>query len=206
MDERIEHGDDSSTVARSAFGRREMLQRTGFVVGAAALWATPVVQTIGMRPAAASIVILDACPEQRDSGQPSDLTWRVTPRNASDQFNTPSNPGDWDDPDNAAVISGDLGCLGPDWVVDVEVFVNSKNIGGSPLSYPGLDSTNATFTVPGKPGAWTSFRITVVSGGEEGCAEGTVQTIEEIHTSCSQPLEVGFWWGSIDLVTVGATS
>ena len=42
------------TAEPDGISRRDMLRRSGFVVGAAALWATPVVQTVGLRPAAAT--------------------------------------------------------------------------------------------------------------------------------------------------------
>ena len=38
----------------SDLSRRKMLQRSAFVVGAAAVWSTPIVQTLGQRPAAAT--------------------------------------------------------------------------------------------------------------------------------------------------------
>ena len=38
----------------SDLSRRTMLQRSAFVVGAAAVWSTPIVQTLGQRPAAAT--------------------------------------------------------------------------------------------------------------------------------------------------------
>ena len=41
-------------LASSDLSRRKMLQRSAFVVGAAAVWSTPIVQTLGQRPAAAN--------------------------------------------------------------------------------------------------------------------------------------------------------
>ena len=38
----------------SDISRRKMLQRSAFVVGAAAVWSTPIVQSLGQRPAAAN--------------------------------------------------------------------------------------------------------------------------------------------------------
>ncbi len=183
MDEHVEHVADTTA---GAVSRREMLQRTGFVVGAAALWATPIVQTVGMRPAAAT-TDTDACP---DGGMPLSLTWRYVPSACNVAVLEPGN--------DVVLRSGCCDLTGNPGRVKIEFWRNDSQASGEDPEWSTEVGPNETFTPPalyanGKVGPNNSFRIMPVD--DPDCVQRF-----RVHTSCSQPLNVGDRFLSIQLV------
>ena len=188
MDDRTQNVDESASVASNGFGRREMLQRTGFVVGAAALWATPVVQTIGMRPAAAT-EIADFCPQ--NEGSITRLILRYTakgcdnlvPSTASGrQRSCVGDTGPLQDPAFVVVNVGSCGGSGPDGA-GTETFADMAT------SFETLIDSG----IPQSPQACTRFRVYTDS------TRGTLLADELIHTSCSEELNLGEQYGPLQI-------
>lgn len=196
MDDRIDQTDGASAV-RSTLGRREMLQRTGFVLGATAIWATPVVQTIGMRPAAATDTDLGGslCPEDSGNRRPTRIVFRVEPNLELDvDFDSDRWPGGF-----TQTTVDDHGSSLAD--LDVEVLVT--------LSPSGAGGGNVPFTQ--SPPA-----STVLTAGDEVQIEragmnnldfeirraSDTELLQSgtIHTSCSDPLICGGQYGSLQIV------
>ena len=167
--------------------RRKMLQRSAFVVGAAAVWSTPVVKSLGMRPAAATNGTPDQdsdfCPDLDDPGQPDDLVYRYEPRRCSSIQSG----------DNHQIEDGDYECSSsPDDCLPVgKACIRVHRTGGpdSGTTYYLVDEEE-TFLVAGRAGARQDITITTC---------GCVQEVT-LHTSCSQPLDIGEKFGSLTLV------
>jgi hypothetical protein len=188
----------------ASLDRRQMLQRSAFVVGAAALWATPVVQTIGMRPAAATTQRI--C-EDSSSGKPTRLSCRLTP-NRYDQNPLPA------DQDTSGWKKGSANVLqvGPaDARADFPLNGSARHFrvrvanteGGLATATPGDYSEGAW--IEGLPQSGMSgiapnlwWRIELLDGpaGARDPVPGQVQVFG-FHTSCSQPLDVGWRFASI---------
>lgn len=178
---------DELTTNAGSFDRREALKRGGFVVGAAALWATPVVQTIGMRPAAGTPMTSNFCPEGQGSGQPPTLVWQYT-------------GGDCDATDTGQAWNPDSKCE------DLEALPGTVDIrlirtgtgggstgtgGGNPDTWVRGIATNGYFELD-RVGSNITFEIYSESGD-------LLQRISDVHTSCSQPLDVHDHFGAMML-------
>ena len=174
---------DEITMHESPAGhidRREALRRGAFVVGAATLWATPVVQTLGMRPAAAaSHPTADFCPHG-DSAVPVALVLRYSPvggcQGATALEACTGGLTDGDGPVNITVTRGQAGSSVVRCVTEVApgdtLLIEARNFGGR-----------------------LNPRLTLEAVSEYG----TSQTVT-FHTSCSQPLDIGDRFGSFVLV------
>ena len=171
----------SETKHAGAYDRREVLRRGAFVVGAATLWTTPVVQSLGMRPAAAGTgddpdPTGSLCPPgSEESAQPRDLVFRW------------NGAGTGGPPTGLIVVQRP----GSDRLC-VEV-----GVGG-------------LFQVTGKAGSnwrvgvYDPDDVPSLSGSANRWKElpqgGKVLDASEFHTSCSVPLSLGDSFGTLTLV------
>ncbi len=194
-----EQGRSEAAAAGSTMSRRDLLQRSAFVVGAAALWATPVVQTIGIRPAAATT--LSIC-EETNYGKPTSMTFKLTPSSYSQ--NPPpgeqSTQGFKTDEKNTLRQGAKQDDLSTDYQKYYRVRV-AKNEGELGSAEPREYKTGQLITdlpTAGNsgifPNMWFAIEELDGSGGEP--VEGRAQ-IFGFHTSCSQPIEVGWRFASI---------
>jgi hypothetical protein len=183
MDDRTDLTGEGVAATRTAFGRREMLQRTGFVVGAAALWNAPIVKSISLSAAAATPVS-DFCPEI-PSPVPEFLVWKYVGGSCADSANSQS--------DEFFSCSGDTGNEG---CVDIVVTQTGLPGGSATATLTGvaLNGVNV-IQLPssaGRIGTNTTFSIRKL--------DGTVLQTVRMHTSCSAPLDIGDRYGSMLLV------
>lgn len=169
----------SETEQVGDYNRREVLRRGAIVVGAATLWTTPVVQTLGMRPAAAGTgdeteTSGSLCPAGAESSaQPRDLVFRWDgSSSASTALIVIQRPGS----DRLCVEVGTdgffqvTGKAGSNWRVGVY----------DPSEVPSFS---------GRSNVWRDLP----EGGE-------LLDASEFHTSCSVPLNLGDRFGTITLV------
>jgi hypothetical protein len=154
------------------------LRRGAIVLGAATLWTTPVVQTLGMRPAAAgSADETDPggrlCPPgAASSAQPRDLTFRWNGvGGTSTALIVIQRPGS----DRLCAVVGTGG------------FFQVANQAGAQWRVGIYDPTDAP-SFSGE-GSWR----TLPRGG-------ALLDSSEFHTSCSEPLDLGDSFGTITLV------
>jgi hypothetical protein len=162
-----------------SYDRRQVLRRGAMVVGAATLWATPVVQTLGMRPAAAGSADGtepggSLCPPGSEtSAQPRDLVFR------------------WNGGGGTSTALIVIQRPGKDRlyaVVGVGGFFQIANQAGSNWRVGVYDPTDVP-AFSGRGGAWRNLPE---SGG--------LIDASEFHTSCSVPLSLGDRFGTITLV------
>ena len=165
----------SGTNQADAYGRREILRRGAFVVGAATLWTTPVVQTLGMRPAAAGShdgteTDGSLCPPgSESSAQPRDLIFRWNGAGASSALIVIQRPGS----DRLCALVGGGGFFqvanqaGSQWRVGIYDPADTPSFGGA--------------------GRWQDLA--------SGYLDHT-----NFHTSCSEPLSLGDSFGPVTLV------
>jgi hypothetical protein len=173
MDEQITDAEQAGL-----YDRRAVLRRGAIVVGAATLWTTPVVQTLGMRAAAAGSADDTGtggslCPPgSPSSGQPRDLIFRWNGvGSAATALIVIQRPGS----DRLCVVVG-AGRLfqvanqaGPQWRVGIYDAAGAPAFSGA--------------------GTWKNLP----SGGP-------LLDSSEFHTSCSEPLNLGDSFGTITLV------
>lgn len=181
---------------RALFGRREMLQRTGFVVGAAALWATPVVQTIGMRPAAAT------GPTQYCEGGPSNQSARLS--KITFEFVGDNDPND----------TYDQNCSPAELAIFVNPGNQEREDQNQPSFDPGTVCSPSEVMLVGATGGTTFFSDTVVDGQPItiGSSGSTLDDLDyevcnnngkltgDIHTSCSQKLCINDRFGALKVI------
>jgi hypothetical protein len=173
MDEQIADAEQAGL-----YDRRAVLRRGAIVVGAATLWTTPVVQTLGMRAAAAGSADDTGtggslCPPgSASSGQPRDLIFRWNGvGSASTALIVIQRPSS----ERLCVVVGAGGFFqvanqaGPQWRVGI------YDAAGAPAFSPS--------------GTWK----TLPSGD-------LLLDSSEVHTSCSEPLNLGDSFGTITLV------
>ena len=169
----------SGTTQVGAYDRRQVLHRGAIVVGAATLWTTPVVQTLGMRAAAAGTgdepePTGSLCPPGSEkSAQPRDLIFRWNGVDgASTALIVIQRPGS----ERLCVEVGTNGLFqvtgkaGSNWRVGVY----------DPSDVPSFS---------GRADVWRNLP----EGGE-------LLDASEFHTSCSVPLSLGDRFGTITLV------
>ena len=182
--------------APEGISRRDVMQRGAFVVGAAALWSTPIVQTLGQRPAAAeSPYLSDICPDAPDGGTIYTLDFQYTGRGCGHEL--------LQGPEGAAE-----GCVGPDDSTadlpdEVYVVLTTGNCGGSqPPATPGgtelfagnmtKDDTTATADYQGvSPMACSTMYV------YEDDTKQNLLIRQRFHTSCSQQINDGDEYGPI---------
>ena len=168
-------------------GRRDLLRRGAIVVGATALWTTPIVQTLGMRPAAAegtgTTIIRDSTlcisvagmgEDEKSSGQPSDLVFQYT-GTAAGVLVVVQRPGEPDFRRQCVQVSSGgfftiEGPAGSNWRV-------------------GLYKPESPPTFGASKGDWKNLP-----------KDGELLENVEFHTSCSEPLDIGDRFGSLLLV------
>jgi hypothetical protein len=160
------------------YDRRAVLRRGAIVVGAATLWTTPVVQSLGMRAAAAGSADDTGtggslcAPGSASSGQPRDLIFRWNGgSDASTALIVIQRPGS----DRLCVVVGAGGLF------------QVANKAGSQWRVGIYDAAGA----PSLSGVRTWKDLP--SGGR-------LLDSSEIHTSCSEPLNLGDSFGTITLV------
>lgn len=161
------------------YDRRQVLRRGAIVVGAATIWATPVVQTLGIRPAAAGTADGtetggSLCPVGSEkSAQPRDLVFRWNGGGGtSTALIVIQRPGK------------DRLCV----VVGVGGFFQVANQAGSNWRVGVYDPADVP-AFRDRGGAWRNLPE---SGG--------LIDASEFHTSCSVPLSLGDRFGTITLV------
>ena len=189
-------GNPGGADARALFGRREMLQRTGFVVGAAALWATPVVQTIGMRPAAATDLTgeLGLCEDGPSGGndqKPRSLVFRLDNVDnesyvracTAEQLENFKNPADKYRGEQAHPTVDDPSCAA-EGAFDATVRFDGKSFN---LNFTDRFSAGGPFSASD-----VNYQICLADKSLSGV----------LHVSCSQSLCLGDKFGP--LVLVGA--
>jgi hypothetical protein len=173
--------DDLTTDAGSTgdFSRRDALRRGALVVGAATLWTTPVVQTLGMRPAAAASPgddPSDFCLDVGDpkNGQPRDMVYRYDARAFSEATNQQSSN---------YVNLGESGQLNP----QSDVCIKWERTGPPATGYITV-RPGESFNVPNKSGSTIVVTITDACGAWQKF---------EFHASCSDLWDIGDEFGSL---------
>lgn len=185
---------DETTPEQSGGVDRRTVLRRAAIGGAAVVWATPVVQTLGMGVAAAATGFqLQGCPDG-DSPKPSRLEFTYQPNecdgsHCSDSeldFDGQCNPDaegaltkcDGDAPTGNASLSARIRNPG-----NVSLVTNMPVSSGDPVVFDsGGCGTNGN-------GLGNNIEVTITSDS------GT--QIFEFHTSCSAPLIAGHRFGSL---------
>jgi hypothetical protein len=165
-----------------------MLKRGAFVAAAVPLWTSPVVQTIGMRAAAATPVA-DFCP--LNQGTITSLFFRYTARGC-------------DNLQPVTAVGRQRGCIGTTGPLPQTAFVvvNVGNCGAGGTDGPASETFAGTVTafdtvidsgIPHSPQPCTRFRVYTDS------TRTTLLVDELIHTSCSQELNIGEQYGPLEI-------
>jgi hypothetical protein len=188
--------DGSVEEKAGTIGRRDVIKRGAFVVGAATLWSTPVVQTLGMRPAAAGTHEgADFCPGGNGNGTITSLTFRYTGKGCGNLL-----------PPDAQGRQGDR-CLGAAGELPDTVWleVNVGNCRPGPSGTRTFAGKVTKFVdvidsgIPQSPQACTVIEVYELNATGTGRASDTYLVSEQIHTSCSQELNLGEQYGPIEL-------
>ena len=163
----------------SDLSRRKMLQRSAFVVGAAAVWSTPIVQTLGQRPAAAATPErADFCDEEGDP-PPVWLIWEYLPGECAGS--------------DAALEACSTTTL-PSGNVDIKI---TRSGGPSQGTWWVCDvAEGETFYTEGNDGKTMnpSMVFEIYAAGN-----GTLLQSVRVHTSCSEVLNILDRFASIRL-------
>ena len=175
--------DDHASEAKHGGGydRREVLRRGAFVVGAATLWTTPVVQSLGMRAAAAGTgddpdPTGSLCPpESEKSAQPRDLVFRWNGAGA-------------DGPSTGLIVIQRPGSARLCVVVGAGGLFRVTGKAGSNWRVGVYDPDDLP-SLSGSANRWKEL--------PQG---GKVLDASEFHTSCSVPLSLGDSFGTLTLV------
>lgn len=172
----LEHDDGIG----GGFSRRDALKRGGIVVGAAALWTTPIVQTLGARPAAASTLeIADFCPAKQ--GSITRLVLRYTGKGCENQVGQ---------------LAASEGCSGDGPLPQtawIEITLGSN--GNNEITFTGevtafVDEIDTGIPRSPQPSTW--MRVYDSQGG-------TLLSTSRFHTSCSEELFLGEQYGPAEI-------
>jgi hypothetical protein len=173
---------------RATLGRREMLQRSAFVVGATAVWGTPVVQSLGMRAAAAQTeVVADFCP--KNQGSITRLILRYSRRGCG-YYQAVAYQ---DDGVTAAASEGCTGTAdaGPNTLPEtVRVVIRVGSSGNNTVTFDGEVTVNQNIDtgIPQSPQPSTWMEVYDLVSGD-------LLVSQRFHTSCSEEIYLGDVYG-----------
>lgn len=175
---------EASLEVNEGMGRRTLLRRAA-IGGAAVVWATPVVQTLGQGVAAAGTPVQIACPEGTGSNAtpPKSLTWEWTGAGCSPDDGEAFEPGQ-STITNSGALPG---------TVRIEATFGTGQGAGTATFDPVTVGTQFTTTASNGKGLNPSAVFEI---WRDGVLERTVS----IHTSCSELLFIGDTFCGIELV------